>query len=147
MELILLEDVKNLGFKNDIVNVKAGYGRNYLIPQSMAVLATTSSRKVMEENLKQAAHKAEKLLSDATTLADAIGDVVLVIKAKAGESGRIFGAVTSLQISDALKALGHDVDRKRINLPKDVKNLGEYEAVLVLHKKVSHKVKFNVVAE
>lgn len=147
MELILKEDVKNLGFKNDVVKVKPGYGRNYLIPQGMAVLATPSNIKVMNENLRQAAHKAEKLLKDATDLAASIGDMVLEIKAKAGESGRIFGAVTSLQISDALKAKGFDVDRKRITLPNDVKNLGEYEATLILHKQVSHKVKFLVVGE
>ena len=147
MELILKEDVKNLGFKNDVVKVKPGYGRNYLIPQGMAVLATVSSRKVMEENLRQAAHKAEKVLRDAQDLAASIGEVVLEIKAKAGETGRIFGAVTALQISDSLKALGFDVDRKRISLPAEVKNLGEYEATLTLHKMVSHKVKFVVSAE
>jgi large subunit ribosomal protein L9 len=147
MELILKEDVKNLGFKNDVVKVKPGYGRNYLIPQGMAVLATVSNRKVMEENLRQAAHKAEKVLRDAQDLAASIGEVVLEIKAKAGETGRIFGAVTALQISDSLKALGFDVDRKRISLPAEVKNLGEYEANLTLHKMVSHKVKFVVSAE
>lgn len=147
MELILKEDVKNLGFKNDVVTVKPGYGRNYLIPQLMAVLATPSNLRVLEENLKQAAHKAEKLLTEATNLAEGIGNNVLEIKAKAGETGRIFGAVTSLQISDALKALGYEVDRKKIALPNDVKNLGEYEATLLLHKKVIHKVKFVVVAE
>jgi len=147
MELILKEDVKNLGFKNDVVNVKPGYGRNYLIPQGMAVLATTSNRKVMEENLRQAAHKAEKVLRDAQDLVAAIGDSVIQIKAKAGETGRIFGAVTALQISDGLKVLGFEVDRKRISLPAEVKNLGEYEATLTLHKQVSHKVKFVVVAE
>jgi large subunit ribosomal protein L9 len=147
MELILKEDVKNLGFKNDVVKVKPGYGRNFLIPQGMAVLATPSSLKILQENLKQAAHKAEKLLTGAKTMAVAIGDTVLEIKAKAGESGRIFGAVTTLQVSDALKAKGFDVDRKRINLPNDVKNLGAYEATLILHKEVSHKVKFLVVAE
>jgi large subunit ribosomal protein L9 len=147
MELILKEDVKNLGFKNDVVKVKPGYGRNYLIPQGMAVLATVSNRKVMEENLRQAAHKAEKVLRDAQELAASVGDVVLEIKAKAGETGRIFGAVTALQISDSLKALGFDVDRKRISLPAEVKNLGEYEATLTLHKQVSHKVKFVVSAE
>jgi len=147
MELILKEDVKNLGFKNDVVSVKPGYGRNYLIPQGIAVLATPSNRKVMTENLKQAAHKAEKLLKDASDLAAAIGDQVLEIKAKAGETGRIFGAVTSLQISDALKAKGYDVDRKRITIPNDVKNLGEFEASIILHKQVSHKVKFVVVSE
>lgn len=147
MELILREDVKSLGFKNDVVKVKNGYGRNYLIPEGMAVLATTSNLKVMQENLKQAAHKADKLLKDATDIANSIGDMVLDIKAKAGETGRIFGAVTSLQISDALKAKGIEVDRKRISLPKEVKNLGEYEATIILHKQVTHKVKFLVVAE
>lgn len=147
MELILKEDVKNLGFKNDVVSVKPGYGRNYLIPQQMAVLATPSNLRVLEENLKQAAHKAEKLLTAAQNLADAIGNTVVEIKAKAGETGRIFGAVTTLQVSDALKAAGFEVDRKKIALPADVKNLGEYEATLLLHKKVIHKVKINVVAE
>jgi large subunit ribosomal protein L9 len=147
MELILKEDVKNLGFKNDLVNVKPGYGRNYLIPQGMAVLATISNRKVMEENLRQAAHKAEKVLRDAQDLAASIGDAVLEIKAKAGETGKIFGAVTALQISDGLKARGFDVDRKRISLPSEVKTLGEYEATITLHKQVSHKVKFVVVGE
>lgn len=147
MELILKEDVKSLGFKNDVVNVKPGYGRNYLIPQGMAVLATPSNRKVMEENLRQAAHKAEKVLRDAQDLAAAIGDALIEIKAKAGETGRIFGAVTALQISDGLKVLGFDVDRKRISLPAEVKSLGEYEATLTLHKQVSHKVKFVVVGE
>lgn len=147
MELILKEDVKNLGFKNDIVKVKPGYGRNYLIPQGIAVLATPSNLKVMQENLRQAAHKAEKMLNDARDLADRMGELVLEIKAKAGETGRIFGAVTTLQISDALKAKGFDVDRKRITIPAEVKNLGEYEATIILHKQVSHKIKFVVVAE
>lgn len=147
MELILKEDVKNLGFKNDVVNVKPGYGRNYLIPQGIAVLATPSNIKVMNENLKQAAHKASKLLKDATELAEAIGNMVMEIKAKAGETGRIFGAVTSLQVSDALKAKGFEVDRKRITIPNDVKTLGEYEATIILHKQVTHKVKFIVTAE
>lgn len=147
MELILKEDVKNLGFKNDVVNVKPGYGRNYLIPQGMAMLATTSNRKVLEENLRQAAHKAEKILHNAQELAAAIGNAVLEIKAKAGETGRIFGAVTSLQLSDSLKALGFDVDRKKITLPAEVKNLGEYEATLLLHKQVIHKIRFVVSAE
>jgi large subunit ribosomal protein L9 len=147
MELILKEDVKNLGFKNDVVKVKHGYGRNYLIPEGMAVLATPSNIKVMNENLKQAAHKASKLLKDATDLAAAIGDLVMEIKAKAGETGRIFGAVTSLQVSDALKSKGFEVDRKRITIPNDVKSLGEYEATIILHKQVTHKVKFVVVAE
>lgn len=147
MELILKEDVKNLGFKNDVVKVKPGYGRNYLIPQGMAMLASSSNRKVLEENLRQAAHKAEKILRAAQDLAASIGDAVVEIKAKAGETGRIFGAVTSLQISDALRNLGFEVDRKKISLPAEVKNLGEYEATLTLHKQVIHRIKFVVVAE
>jgi large subunit ribosomal protein L9 len=147
MELILKEDVKNLGFKNDVVKVKPGYGRNYLIPQGMAMLASSSNRKVLEENLRQAAHKAEKILRAAQDLAASIGDAVVEIKAKAGETGRIFGAVTSLQISDALRNLGFEVDRKKISLPAEVKNLGEYEATLTLHKQVIHRIRFVVVAE
>ncbi|SFC84339.1 large subunit ribosomal protein L9 [Flexibacter flexilis DSM 6793] len=146
MEVILKENIKGLGFKNDIVDVKPGYGRNYLIPQGYAVQATESNRKVLAENVKQAAHKVEKIKKDAETLAAAIGEVVLTIPAKVGESGKIFGAVTTLQISDALKALGHEVDRKKISFEGDVKEAGEYFAVLTLHKEVSHKVKFNVVA-
>ncbi len=114
MELILKADIIGLGYKNDIIKVKDGYGRNYLIPQSLAVLATPSAKKVMAENIKQAAHKAEKIKKDAQTIADGIGEMVLEIKAKAGESGKIFGAVTTIQISDALKAKGFDIDRKKI---------------------------------
>ena len=147
MEIILKEDLKGLGFKNDIVDVRPGYGRNYLIPQGLATLATPSAKKVVAENQRQAAHKAEKVKLDAEALRDAIGTDVLVIKAKAGENGRIFGAVTTLQISDALKANGHDVDRKRIAILGEVKALGNYQAELALHKEVSHTVSFTVVAD
>lgn len=147
MEIILKEDVKGLGYKNDIVTVKPGYGRNYLIPQGYATLATPSAKKVLAENVRQAAHKAEKIKLDAESIAAAIGETLLTIKAKAGENGKIFGAVTTLQISDALKALGHDVDRKRISLVGDVKELGSYKATLNLHKEVHHTVSFNVVAD
>jgi len=147
MEIILKEDLKGLGFKNDIVDVRPGYGRNYLIPQGLATLATPSAKKVVAENQRQAAHKAEKVKLDAEALRDAIGTDVLVIKAKAGENGRIFGAVTTLQISDALKANGHDVDRKRIAILGEVKALGNYQAELALHKEVSHTVAFTVVAD
>lgn len=146
MELILKEDIKGLGFKNDLVTVRPGYGRNYLIPKGMATLATASAKKVLAENIRQASHKAEKIKADAVALAAALGeDLVLSIPAKAGEAGRIFGAVTPLQISDALKAKGFDVDRRRISLDGDVKNLGSYTATLLLHKEVSQKVKFEVV--
>lgn len=147
MEVILKDDVKNLGYKNDTVTVKPGYGRNYLIPQGLAVIADKSSRKVVAENIRQAAHKAEKVKADAQDLANSIGDVVLEIPAKVGETGKIFGSVTTLQISDALKAKGVEVDRKRISFDQEVKTAGEYTATVNLHKEVKHQVRFNVVAE
>ncbi|WP_210463977.1 MULTISPECIES: 50S ribosomal protein L9 [Rufibacter] len=146
MEVILKDDVKGVGYKNDIVTVKAGYGRNYLIPQGLAEMATPSARKVVAENTRQAAHKAEKIQKDAQELANRIGDTLLEIPAKAGESGKIFGAVTTLQVSEALKALGYDVDRKRVDFDQEVKSLGEYTATLNLHKEVKHQIRFNVVA-
>ena len=147
MDIILKEDIKGVGFKNDIVSVKPGFGRNYLIPQGFAILATPSNRKVVAENLRQASHKADKIRQDASNLAESIGEITLEIKAKAGEAGKIFGAVTTLQISDALKLNGFEVDRKRISFEGEVKHLGEYHAVLQLHKEVQHRVKFNVVAD
>ncbi|GAB3202296.1 large subunit ribosomal protein L9 [Pontibacter aydingkolensis] len=147
MEVILKDDVKGLGYKNDTVTVKPGYGRNYLIPQGLAVIASTSNKKVVAENIRQAAHKAEKIQGDAQELANNIGDLTLEIPAKVGETGKIFGSVTTLQISEALKARGFDVDRKRISFDQDVKSAGEYTATLNLHKEVKHQIKFNVVAE
>jgi large subunit ribosomal protein L9 len=147
MDIILKQDIAGVGYKNEIVSVKPGYGNNYLIPQGFAVLATKSSIKVMQENIKQAAHKAEKIKTDAQTIADAIGDTVLSIGAKAGESNKIFGKVTSIQIADALNKLGFAIDRKKILLPKDVKSLGEYTAIIDLHKEVKKEVKFEVVGE
>jgi len=147
MEVILKTDIKGLGYKNDTVSVKPGYGRNYLIPQGFAIIANESNRKMIEENIKQAAHKAEKIKTDAQAIADAIGDSVLEIKAKVGDSGKIFGAVTTLQISDALKAKGIDVDRKKISFKGEVKMVGDYEVEIDLHKEVKKDVKFSVVAE
>ena len=147
MELILKEDVKGLGYKNDLVKVRPGYGRNFLIPQGMAVVANTSNKKVAAENERQVAHKAEKLRTDAENLAAAIGEGNLTLNAKVGESGKIFGAVTTLQLSEALKAKGHDVDRKRISFNQDVKMAGDYTATLNLHKEVKHEVKFSVSGE
>jgi large subunit ribosomal protein L9 len=146
MEVILKEDIKGLGYKNDIVKVKAGHGRNYLIPQGFAIMATESNKKVVVENTKQAAHKAEKIKTEAQGIAEKIGAMVLEIKAKVGESGKIFGAITSLQISDALKDKGISVDRKKITFKTEVKEAGEYLASLDLHKEVKHDVKFKVVA-
>jgi large subunit ribosomal protein L9 len=146
MELILKEDIAGLGYKNEVVNVKPGYGRNYLIPQGYAVIANASNKKVMEENIKQAAHKADKIKKDAADLAASIGDTVLEIPAKVGESGKIFGKVTTLQISDSLKAKGFSVDRKKISFESEVKTEGEYTALIDLHKDVKHKINFKVVA-
>ncbi len=146
MEIILKTDIAKLGYKNDLVDVKPGYGRNFLIPQGFAVMATGSNKKILAENLKQAAHKAEKLKKDAEEMANAIGDITLEIAAKAGESGKIFGRVTNTQIADALKVKGFDIDRKKISLG-DIKNLGEYTALIDLHKEVKHTVKVNVFGE
>ncbi len=147
MELILKKDIKGLGYKNDLVDVKPGYGRNFLIPQGYAMMATPSNVKQRDENTRQAAHKAEKVKQDAQALADAIGAVKLTIPAKAGESGKIFGAVTPNQIADALKAKGHDVDRKQISINGEVKTLGDYTAEIDLHKDVKKEIAFEVVSE
>lgn len=147
MDIILKQDIKGLGYKNDVLAVKPGYGRNYLIPQGFAILANKTNVKVLEENLRQAAHKAEKLKKDAEAIKAGIENFVLEIAAKVGENGKIFGAITTLQISDALKAKGYEVDRKKISFPVAVKEAGEYEAELDLHKEVSTLVKFKVVAE
>lgn len=145
MEIILLTDIAGVGYKNDIVSVKPGYGRNYLIPQGFAVLANKTNRKVVEENIRQASHKAEKLKKDAEELAASIGEITLKIPAVAGESGRIFGRITTNQIAEALRVGGFDVDRKKITI-EEVKTLGTYAALLDLHKEVKHKVAFEVVA-
>ena len=115
MEVILKDDIQGLGYKNDTVSVKPGYGRNYLIPQGYAIIANESNKKMIEENIKQAAHKAEKLKKDADDLAKKIGNTALEIGSKAGDSGKIFGAVTTLQVSEALKSKGIEVDRKKIS--------------------------------
>lgn len=145
MDIILKTDIVGLGYKNDVVNVKPGYGRNYLIPQGFAIMATESNKKMIAENTRQAAHKAEKIKNDALAIAQNIGDLSLTIPAKAGESGKIFGRVTNTQIADALREKGFDIDRKKIAI-EDVKNLGIYEAIIDLHKEVKHKVKVDVVA-
>ena len=147
MEVILKEDLTGLGYKNDVVKVKPGYARNYLIPRGIAILATDSNRKVLAENLKQAAHKAEKIKTEALNMAERIGNLVLEIPAKVGESGKIFGSVTNTQISDALKAQGFDIDRKKIAISGDVKMVGEYKATLDLHREVKHSIVFKVVGE
>jgi large subunit ribosomal protein L9 len=146
MEIILKTDIAGLGYKNDTLDVKPGYGRNYLIPQGYALLATPSNKKILAENLKQAAHKAEKLKSDAEAIAEQIGDSVFVVTMKTGESGRIFGRVTSIQISDALALKGINIDRKKITI-EDIKFVGTYKAIVDLHKEVKKEVAVSVVAE
>lgn len=147
MDVILKTDIKGLGYKNDLVEVKPGYGRNYLIPQGFAVLATASNKRVLEENIKQAAHKAEKIKTSAEALAEKISSTTLEIKAKIGDSGKIFGKVTTLQISDALADKGIEVDRKKISINQPVSTAGEFEAEIDLHREVNTTVKFVVVAE
>jgi large subunit ribosomal protein L9 len=147
MEIILKQDVTGLGYKNDIVKVKPGYGRNYLIPSGIAIIANESNKRVVAENVRQAAHKAEKIKQDAEALAAKIGELTLEIGTKAGETGKIFGAVTALQVSDALKAKGIDVDRRKIHFKEQPKQLGTYTVTIDLHKDVKHTINVNVVAE
>jgi len=147
MEVILKQDVQGLGYKNDLVKVKPGYGRNYLIPNGIALMATEANKKMLAENTRQAAHKAAKLKQDAETIAQKIGELTLEIGTKAGESGRIFGAITGLQVADALKAKGFEVDRKKIVFKNQPKELGEYTVTLDLHKEVKHDITIKVVAE
>ena len=145
MEIILLTDIANLGHKDDIVDVKQGYGRNYLIPQGYAILATPSARKVVAENLRQRAHKEAKLKAEAEELAAKLAEVKLTIGAKTSSTGKIFGSVNSIMISESLKEKGFDIDRKKIVL-KDVKEVGTYTALIKLHREVKVDVEFEVVS-
>jgi len=147
MKIILKEDVTTLGFKDDVVTVKDGYGRNCLIPQSKAILATASALKVLAENLKQRAHKLSQLKKDAETIAAGIKGVSLTIGAKASSTGKIFGSVSAIQIAEALAAAGFEVDRKSIAIKDAVKEVGSYTATLRLHREVSVEIPFEVVAE
>lgn len=147
MQVILKEDVANLGYKDDVVTVKSGYGRNYLIPQGKAVIASPSALKVREEDLKQRAHKLEKIKADALALAATLEGVSLTIGAKTSSTGTIFGSVNNIQIAEALEKLGHIVDRKQIVIKDTVKEVGNYKAIVKLHKEVSVEIPFEVVAE
>ena len=146
MELILKEDVIGLGFKNDIVNVKSGYGRNYLIPQGKAVIASPSAKKILAENLKQQAHKLAALKAAAEEKAAALNGVALTITAKVSATGQLYGSVTNLTVADELAKLGKEIDRKIIVL-KDIKKVGDYVAVVRFHKEVSAEIPVKVVAE
>ena len=146
MEIILKEDVINLGYKNDIVKVKDGYGRNYLIPQGKAVIATESAKKVLAENERQRAHKLAKIKADAEAQAAKLNGVKVSISAKVNEDGTIFGGVGAAQVAEALAAKGFEIDRKAI-VAETVKQAGEYTATINLHKEVKAEVAFEVVAE
>ncbi len=148
MEVILKQDLSNLGYADDIVKVKAGYARNYLIPRGYADLATESNRKVLAENQKQRAHKAQKIKGDAEAVAKQLEAMTLTIGAKVGESGKIYGSITPLQISEALYRHGVEVDRKKIHMDDEhIKALGVYTATVTIHKDIKAKVKFEVIAE
>ena len=147
MQVILKEDVINLGYKDDIVTVKDGYGRNFLIPTGKAVIASESAKKVLAENLKQRAHKLEKIKKDAEALAAKLEGVSLTIATKVSSTGTIFGSVSNIQIAEALAKLGHEIDRKIIVVKDAVKEVGNYKAIVKLHKEVSVEIPFEVVAE
>lgn len=147
MEVILKEDMPKLGYKDDIVNVKKGFARNYLIPQGKAVIASESAKKVLQENLKQRAHKLEKIKSDAEEAAAKLEGISLTIGAKTSSTGTIFGSVTNIQIADALLEKGIEIDRKLISIKDPVKETGSYHATVRLHKEVSVEIPFEVVSE
>lgn len=148
MKVILKQDIADLGYTNDLIEVKNGYGRNYLIPQGMAILATESNQKVRAEDLKQKAFKEEKIKNEAETLAKAIDGITVKIGAKAGTSGKIFGSVNALQLSEAIKnQFKYEIDRKRISLDTAVKEVGSYTAKVHLHKEVTVSFNFEVIAE
>lgn len=148
MEIILLQDITKLGHKDDIVNVKNGYGRNYLIPRGYAIAATPSAKKMHSENLRQRAHKEEKIKAAAQEVADKLAEVKIVVGAKTSSSGKIFGSVNTIQLAESLREKGFDIDRKNITLPEDqIKEVGKYNALIRLHRDVRVKIEFEIVAE
>lgn len=148
MEVILIQDVARLGSKDDVVKVKDGFGRNYLIPQKMAVIATDSAKKVLAENTKQRAHKEAKLKELALGVAEKLKTVQLVIGAKTSSTGKIFGSVNTIMLAEAINAKGFEVDRKQINISEDsIKEVGNYTAKIKLHKEVVVELGFEVVSE
>ncbi len=147
MKLILKEDVQKLGYKNDVVTVKNGYGRNYLIPQGVGVIATPSSLKVLEENIKQSQRKQAQVIAAAEALVKSLEGVKLTIGTKAGSNGKIFGSVTTIQIAQSLKDAGHEIDRKKISITGDIKELGDYKAVINLHRGIEAEIDLSVISE
>jgi large subunit ribosomal protein L9 len=148
MDIILLQDVQNLGSKDDNLVVKSGYARNYLIPQRLAILATPSAKKVLAENQKQRAHKEAKLKDEALKLAEKLKTISITIGAKTSTTGKIFGSVNSIQVAEALKEKGFEVDRKQILIKEDaIKEIGKHTAKVKFHKEVVVDFEFEVVAE
>ena len=147
MKIILKENIPTLGYKDDVVEVKDGYGRNYLIPQGLAIIASEAALKRRAEDQKQRAHKLEKIKADAEAAAAALEGVRLTIGAKTSSKGTIFGSVNALQIAEALEKLGHVVDRKIIEIKDPVKEVGVYKAIIRFHKDVAQDIEFEVVAE
>lgn len=148
MKVILKSNIEKLGAKDEVVNVKPGYARNYLIPRGYAIVATESAKKMLAENLKQRAHKESKILAEAQALAEKLAALEVKIGTKASETGKIFGSVNTIQVSEALAKAGYTIDRKSISIAEEhIKSLGAYEAKIKLHKEVTAVVKFEVVAE
>lgn len=147
MEIILKQDIKNLGEKDDVVVVKDGYARNYLIPKGFATLATPGAKKMLLENHRQAAHRQEKIKNQALQTADLIRNITLTVEALAGNEGKIFGSVTALQIANLLKERGFEIDRKRITFNDDIKHIGQYIAFINLHREVKIELPFEVIAK
>ena len=148
MEIILLQDVTRLGSKDDVVNVKNGYGRNFLIPQKMAVIATESAKKVLAENIRQRAHKEAKLKELSKSVAERLQTLKLVIGAKTSSTGKIFGSVNTIMLAEAINSQGFEIDRKQITISEDsVKEVGTYTAKIKLHKEVIIDLAFEVVSE
>jgi len=148
MELILKQDIEGLGFKDDVVTVKNGYGRNYLIPQGEAILATVSAKKVLAENLKQRTYKEKKIVDDANKIAEAIKTLEIKIAAKVGAGDKLFGSINNINVAEALEKAGHEIDKKFINVSGgNVKRLGKYNATVRLHREVSVDLDFEVVPQ
>ncbi|HBJ76413.1 MAG TPA: 50S ribosomal protein L9 [Porphyromonadaceae bacterium] len=147
MEVILKEDVRNLGHKGDVVSVKNGYGRNFLIPQAKAIIATESEKRILAENIKQRAHKEEKIKNDALALAEKLEKLNVIIRTKCSESGKIYGSVNNVQLADAIAILGVGVDRKQIEIAEGAKEIGKYTATIKLHKEVIVQLPYEVLPE
>lgn len=147
MEIILKQDIKNLGYKNDIVTVKEGYGRNYLIPQGMATEATVANKKIMSETKKQQAFKEDKLRNEATELANKLSKLEIKVGAKVSSTGKIFGSVNNIQIADAIRKAGYDIDRKGITIKDEIKGLGKFNANIRIYKDIKTDVAFEVIED